>query len=397
MIEYEDFDLRISADGEGFNVSARRGAQSASEAFKFDRLRSWDLWQPEERGPEEAKEMGSELFDALIRGKVRDLYQQGRGGAGREAAKGLRIRIHLDSRDERLRPFLWWPWEISFDRSADAGNLPALDPRRPIVRTIDSVEETVTPTPGPLRRVLLTLSEPRSSVCLDLESERARVEETLERIQIHPMVLRQLTRSRLLEGIRDGEHQIVHFMGHGTFDPAIGEGVLLLEGEHRKPDPIPASTFASFFSGRPMPRLVVLAACHSAEPGRDPAFGPFASVAASLVAAGLPAVIAMQTAVRDRSAIRFTERLYRRLAKGDPVEAAVADARIALHSERPETLDWAVPVLYVRQQAKDSGDMNSQGQIKSPAVTTEDPKYNTIINAQGEKQVIAGHIDVVNL
>jgi hypothetical protein len=357
MISYEDFNLRIRVDGNRFEVSAQRGLQSVREPFELDLSRSWDLGQLEERGPGEIKDLGSALFDALIRGRVRDLYQQGCGGAGGDAAKGLRIRILLDSRDERLRPLLRLPWEILFDRSADACNLPALDPRRPIVRTIDSIEQTLPSPPGPLRSVLLALSDPynsvrnpRNPVCLDLDRECAGVEEALGRIPIRPKILRSTTRSSLLESISDGENQIVHFMGHGVFRPAIGEGELLLENERSGRDFLPASTFASFFAGKPMPRLVVLASCHSAEPGRDPAFGPFASVAASLVASGLPAVIAMQTAVRDRSAIRFTQRLYRRLAKGDPVEAAVAEARIALCSEKPETFDWAVPVLFVRGQ-----------------------------------------------
>jgi hypothetical protein len=60
----------------------------------------------------------------------------------------------------------------------------------------------------------------------------------------------------------------------------------------------------------------------------------------------------MQTGIRNRSAIRFTERLYRRLVQDDPVEAAIAQARTALRAGRSEWLDWAVPVLFVRGQAE---------------------------------------------
>jgi CHAT domain-containing protein len=192
------------------------------------------------------------------------------------------------------------------------------------------------------------LSNPRCSVSLDLDRECSKVEEALGRIPIRPEVLRQATRSKLLESICDGEHQIFHFMGHGAVDPLIGEGVLVLEDEYGGQDFLQASTLASFFTGKPMPRLVVLASCSSAEPGRDPAFGPFASVAAALVAAGFPTVVAMQSEILDRSAIRFTERLYRRIVQGDPIEAAVSEARIALRAAQAETLDWAVPVLFVR-------------------------------------------------
>jgi CHAT domain len=429
MISYEDFDLRLRADGEGFVVSVLWGSQSATEPLELDLSGSWDLWQLAPRRPRkarepgpapcddalipgtardlvwqgrggaggDARELGSALFDALIRGRVRDLYQQARGSAGGDAGKGLRVRILLDARDGRLRPLLRLPWEILFDRAADSGNLPALDPRRPIVRVIDSIEQTLVPVPGPLRHVLLVLANPRTSVLLDIESECAAVEQALERIPIRPAVLRQATRSRLLESICDGEHQVVHFMGHGALDPAIGEGVIALEDEHREQDLLPASTLASFFAGRPMPRLVVLASCHSAEPGLDPSFGPFASVAAALVAAGLPAVVAMQTAVRDRSAIRFTERLYRRMVLGDPIEAAVSHARNALRAGQPEMLDWAVPVLFVRGQVE--GPLLGKAAAvpaSPPSTARRDPSVSMTITSTSrdvQQQTIIGYVN----
>lgn len=398
MIAYEDFDLRILADGGGFAISAQRGSQSARTPFKLDLSPFLELWDLEERGPVEIKELGAALFDALIRESVRDLYHEGRGGAGGDAAKGLRIRILIDPRDERLWPLLRVPWEILFDRSADANGLLALDPRRPIVRVIDSIEQTLSPAQGPLSRVLLALSNPRHLPPLDLESERARVEEALGRIAIRPAILRHATCSRLHDSIRDGEHQVVHFMGHGTFDPEFGEGGLLLEHERRVRDLLPASTLASFFAGKPMPRLVILASCLSAEPGRDPASGPFASVAAALVAAGLPAVVAMQTKVRNRSAIRFTERLYRRLVEGDPIEAAVSDARIALQAGREELLDWAVPVLFVRGQAE-GPPIGEESAVSTPPPSSErcDSSVSLVVNNQNvHNQVNSAKVETQN-
>jgi hypothetical protein len=429
MISYEDFDLRLHADGGGFVVAARRGSQSASEPFKIDLLRSWDPWRlvtpdpwtaaapagprPADGGEgselrdlrrqamaktsEDAKQLGSLLFDTLIRGRIRDLYQQARGSLGGNAAKGLRVRILIDSREERLRPLLRLPWEILYDRSADAGHWPALDPRRPVVRAIDSIEETSSPAPGPLRRVLLVQANPRDLPSLDVEDEGAAVERILARISIRPAILRQATRSRLADALGGGEHQIVHFMGHGTFDRAAGEGVLALTGEHGGADLLRASDLAGFFAGRPMPRLVLLASCHSGEPGPDASFGPFAGVAAALVAGGIPAVVAMQTAVRDSSAIRFTERLYRHLVDDDPIEAAVSHARNALRAGRPAALDWAVPVLFVRGQegARQPGDeraaaaQRSASAAASVLVNNEERVNTQIIVGQ------AGHVSYI--
>jgi hypothetical protein len=134
VISYEDFDLRIQPDGGGFVVSARRGAQTTPrEPFAIDLSLGWSLWQLETHGTRRVREQGSALFDALIRGSIRDLYQQARGSIGGDPAKGLRMRVMMDSRDDRLRPLLNLPWEILWDRSADTGQAPALDPRRALV------------------------------------------------------------------------------------------------------------------------------------------------------------------------------------------------------------------------------------------------------------------------
>ncbi len=348
MISYEDLDLRVRADGDGFLVEARRGLQTASEPLLLDLSQSWDLWRPKERTPQEAERVGAALFDALIQGRVRDLYQQGRGGLGGNSGKGLRIRILLDPRDERLWRILRLPWESLFDRSMDAGKRLALNPMCPVVRTLDSIEQTLPPEPEPLREVLLVSAKPEGTGWIEPDSECTHVQEALARIPIRPRVLRRATYPDLLDSVSDYRPQIFHFMGHGDFDSELGEGVLLLEDIDTGIRALPASDLAQLFCGRPMPRLVILTACHSAGMGCDPSWGPFAGVAASLVALGLPAVIAMQAVVQDRSASRFTERLYRRLADGDPVEAAVVNARQALQGEWACSLDWAVPVLFVR-------------------------------------------------
>jgi hypothetical protein len=350
MIDYEDFDLRISADGDGFNVSARRGAQSASEAFNLDLSRSWDLWQPEEREPTEAKDLGRKLFEVLIRGSVRTLYDEARGKAGDDPLKGVRIRIHLEPRESRLGPLLRVPWEILFDPVHGEGQPHGLDPRIPIVRMLESAAQTLLPPSSRPIRILVALADPRHPTKLDLEGERKAIESALVNTGIQTEELQQVTRAAFQGRIRDGHFHIVHYLGHGDFAAQSEEGSLLLEGPNRAQDPLPASELSSYFLGRPMPRLVVLNACHTAAFGRCLGIGPYAGVAAALVGKGLPAVLAMQTAVRDRSAVRFTKRLYERIAAGDSVEEAVVEGRKELAATWPATLDWAVPVLFVREK-----------------------------------------------
>jgi len=376
MINYEDLDLRILADGNGFAVSAHRGMQSAKEPLDLDLSISWDLWKPLERTPLETQELGAVLWNALIRGSVRRLYDQARGRAGADPDRGVRIRIHLDPREVRLGPFLRLPWEILLDPLRDGKNS-GFDPRMPVVRTLDSAAETLLPYADFPLRVLVALPDPRHTVVLDLEGERMALEAAVAPIGIRPKILRQVTHDSLEKHIRSGSFHIVHFLGHGDFDEERAEGTLLLEKPDRSPDPLSASAFAGYFAGKPMPRLVVLNACNTAEPGRSAQVEAFASVAAALVAEGVPAVLAMQTTIRDRSAVRFSARLYECLAAGNSVEEATTEARRALKTASPNSLDWAVPVLLVRGPAAGAQHLNGglelDAGIASPAQSAGRP------------------------
>jgi len=347
MIAYQDFDLRLRSDGDRYAVIASLDSQDVSEPLTVDLSRSWELDDLERESTEAVRRRGAELFDALIPGRVRALYHQARGRIGNDAGAGIRIRLRFDPRDPQLRPLLRLPWEIAFDGSADGGGKwPALDPRYPIVRTIDSMEPAGDPGSGPLQRVVLAQSNPGSSEPLAAEREITEVQTALGCVGVSPIVLRHATRSTLIEAISDREPQVLHFAGHGVLDETTGQGMLLLESDFGIEDQLDAATLAALFAGKRPPRLVLLTACLSATTGAGA--DPFSAMAIALVAAGLPAVIAMQSEVLDHHAIRFSSRLYRRLVQGDPVEAAVAEARKAASAGLIGTLDWAAPVLFVR-------------------------------------------------
>lgn len=390
VISYENFDLRLQTDGEGLAVFARLGSQTACETFALDPTLPFAFEDLDLSDREVVERSGKALFDALIPGKVRDLYQQGRGRIGRNSAKGLRLRICIDPRDERLRPLVRLPWELLYDRNADANLFLALDAQRPVVRTIDSSEPPLIPADTRLRHVLLALANPQGSDPLELKRECSRVETALKRKGVRPAIVRRAARLPLHQLICESEPEIVHFMGHGDADGDHGEGVLVLEDEDGHEDTLDASTFASFFLGRPAPRLVILTSCRTAVPGGDDPFRPFSSVAAALVAAGLPAVIAMQSEVRDANAILFTERLYGGLLRNEPVEAAVAEARVALRGVDSVTLDWAAPVLFVRSDEGPS----VQVPFDPPAPPPTDAQHNDVTVTSGGVMVIGNHTTI---
>ena len=94
-------------------------------------------------------------------------------------------------------------------------------------------------------------------------------------------------------------------------------------------------------------RLAVLNACEGA---RGDGQTRFSSTAAILVQRGLTAVLAMRAAISDQAAIEFTQSFYGALAVGLPVDAAVSEARKAMSLERPDSVEWSLPVLFMRAE-----------------------------------------------
>src|SRR5262249_3418089 len=58
-------------------------------------------------------------------------------------------------------------------------------------------------------------------------------------------------------------------------------------------------------------------------------------------------VIGMQFEITDRAARLFASEFYTMIAEGKPVDAAVAEARLAIYADQND-VEWATPVLFLR-------------------------------------------------
>lgn len=126
----------------------------------------------------------------------------------------------------------------------------------------------------------------------------------------------------------DGEWHVLHFVGHGDFDPGRDEGVLALEREDGRADLVSARRLVDLLrQARPMPRLVVLNSCAGAATG---AGDLFSGTAAALVRGGVPAVAAMQYKISDDAAVAFARGFYAAIARGRGVDDAVSSGRAAI-------------------------------------------------------------------
>ncbi len=374
-MRYQDFEIKISPSGDaGFTVSVLRspageGEDSFEPPFDRDRLpvllhrlnaRIRGARHSRPSAPASAtttpREIGEALFSALFSGRVRDLYQSSVSGVG---DGGLRIKLRLNPRLSEMAQIQNLPWEL-LARPEDVGFL-ALSPDRPIVRYLD-VQEPVRSPPLPLRlRILLVSSQPADLPPLDLAEERRRLLAVRSiwkgRARLRIVPLPDASLAGLRQALQAETFHVLHFMGHGSLDPESGEGSLeLMAGDGRSVD-VGAGDLGSLLGGFKSLRLVVLNACSTAEAAEPEStteeveasgYQPFAGVAQALIRKGLPAVVAMQREISDRAAIAFSEAFYRRLAAGEPVDAAVAEGRQAIRDRDPGGLEWSTPALFMR-------------------------------------------------
>jgi hypothetical protein len=209
------------------------------------------------------------------------------------------------------------------------------------------------PTPLQVRpplRILGVVSSPRGLPSLDVDKEQDQLGRALARplgqglAEVHWAAT--ATWADLQDLLLDGAWHVLHFIGHGDFDPARDEGVLALTREDGRADLVAAHRLVDLLrQARPMPRLVVLNSCSGAAAGISDLFS---GTAAALVRGGVSAAAAMQYEISDTAAVAFARGFYAAIARGRGVDDAVSSGRVAILGLSDHTLEWITPVLYLR-------------------------------------------------
>jgi hypothetical protein len=282
---------------------------------------------------------GTDLFETLFNGEVRRLYDE-----ARSRCAGRRLNVVLTS----MVPWIGEkPWEFAYDAV-----------RRSFLATEDVhfVRNVMTAIPtdqvqarcGPLR-ILVASAQPAGFGRLSIEQEVAVIRRGFEPLinagLVDVEILPRATPGRIHERLSSGEFSVVHFIGHGSFDEKTQTGSLIFVDEMGNQSPLGERSVREIFCQRGI-RLVVLNACQSGTGGRAD-FNK--GVAQSLMAHGLPALVANQYSVLDSSATSFAQHFYWALTQGHTLGQAARESRIAVnYSLRGEPIDWAVPVVYAR-------------------------------------------------
>ena len=299
--------------------------------------------------------MGRALFDAVFQAAPDAMRLFERFDARRTAEATLTV----DTAEPRI---LRLPWELL----ADAGGY--LFSRRPEITVRRRMRQTratrVRPFDLPVR-ILMAVSRPEGDG-VGFIDPRSSAEPLLDAVaalgdRVEVEFLRPPTVAALTARLRDRAAppvHVLHFDGHGVYDPGVGLGFLLFEDDAHRPDQVDAERLGALLNDCGVP-LVILDACQTATPDDR---NPFGSVATRLIESGVGGVVAMNYSVLVPTARALTGSFYRGLAAGESVAASLDAARLALladtkrltlhRGDGEETIhlqDWFVPALYQQE------------------------------------------------
>ena len=288
----------------------------------------------------ELEAAGAQLFEFLFGGSTGALFNSALGQVLSDGDSALRLRLRIDPPDLALLP-----WELAFDPLRS--RFLAASPKILVSRSLGLLEP-VRPLKvlGTLR--LLAVIPEHSG--FDIEEERHTLAAfgpaSENRIEVECLE-GSVTLEALRAALRKAEVHVIHFAGHA--DLKDDEATICLDGPGGTGlERVEAKAFARLLEDQGSLRLVVLNACRGA--ARSPAVA-LAGIAPQLLRHGVPAVVAMQSSVRNKTAMRFADELYATLANGrwaGQVERAISAARRTLLQQNPESADFANPVLYLR-------------------------------------------------
>lgn len=336
---YHTFELEIESVAGGYRsrvLASPAGEAEGSFPFPFT-SDEWD--RLDTRAPEA---VGTAIFDALFWGAVGECWRASL--ASLPESEGLRLNLRLPDAPELAA----LPWELLYDSSHH--HFLALTERTPVNRYLPLPLARQSLAVAPPLHLLVVLSSPLDHPSpLDVEGEWQRIQAALAPLldtgQIELGRLARATWPDLQNYLRRRPVHIIHFVGHGLYSAEEESGGLLFEDDDGHGQLFPAQKLGHLLRNYASLRLVLLNSCDGAIAS---AAHPFSGVAQALVQQGIPAVIAMQRAISDPSALTVGPAFYAAVTDGYPVDAALAQARLAVYAQ--DGGEWATPVLFMRAQ-----------------------------------------------
>lgn len=349
MTEYADLEIRIlEKQQEGYPVEMTLNSeQQFPRGYLDPRALPWvSSGTPAEDG--------ERLFDWLVADDALKVAWAGVRGQRPQR----RIRLRIDATAPELHAI---PWELLRDAGdGAAGQDLAATNATPFSRYLAGRWQPGGPILQRPVKVLVAIANPENLAeytlaALDVDKEWKSLQEaTAGQDDLELTLMEQpCTLAALEKALKEGYH-VLHFIGHGAF---AGKGdqakaVLYLADDKNQVSLARAEDIAGML-GRQLAdsdllvdnrlRLVFLASCQTAKSSPADAFR---GLAPQLIAAGVPAVVAMQDLVPVDTARQFASTFYQQLLHHGQVDLASNEARSALLTAKLSGA--AIPVLFSR-------------------------------------------------
>lgn len=296
------------------------------------------LWQANLRS---IQELGSRLFAALFPRNVHALLKSSYQIAYQNRAQ-LRIRLRLSEAPE----FVSLPWEYMYDNVRN--EFPTLSHHSPLIRYTDLMHHI-----PPLRvelplQMLVVIAAPNGYPAVDRRAVWHTIVDAVDYLA-HDERLRveQLQRPTLFDlqkRLRARPCHLLHIISYGSYDEYTEDGVLVLEDETGRSRPVSGQHLGSLLRDHFPLRLVTL---QSMEPLRPTRPAPQLAAGQSLIRRGVPAVVAIQSALDAHGTRVFTQQFYTQIADFIPVDMGLTETRRALEATSASAV-WGLPALLTR-------------------------------------------------
>jgi hypothetical protein len=380
--DFSDLEIRIlKLEGAGYPVEMTLDSE---QEFPRGHLDPGFLpWVPSSSATQD----GKRLFDWLLAdNRLKTAWAEVRGRCPQR-----RIRLRIDAEAPELHTL---PWELLRDATAATPQDLAASTATPFSRYLAGIWQPGSPILKRPIKVLVAIPDPKGLAELGLSPINAAAEWAVlqqataglevELVQYpHPSAgfsletregdmvqvggqSKPCTLGGLEAELRQGYH-ILHIVAHGAYDEANEETLLYLTDDDNYVQVVRDADLADMLARQLADtdvqredklRLVFLASCQTATRSSADAFR---GLAPQLVAAGVPAVLAMQDLVSASTAQAFTSTFYRRLLQHGLADLAANEARSSLLTAQLPGV--AIPVLFQRLR---SGELLGQrGHITS--------------------------------
>lgn len=329
---YRNFDLRLSGTPQSFTVEVMdspAGQTSVSACVNCSSVASDSFPATDE----EMQSIGHALWScALGISDVKALWYGSLNSLPERTS--LRLRLMIEGGELAALP-----WELLYDKELQ--RFIAVHPHTSVVRFLKlPIPAVLERREFPLR-LLYTGCSPSGLPSISVVDEFSAIQLALgeykgkERFILEDM--HGGTRFEDLDAELNQQTDIWHFAGHGAL------GVLFFEDQQARAVSISAQKLGQQLVGFGV-RLAIINACHSGSGG-----GASASVAGTLLRAGVAAVVAMQGEITDNASRVFAKGLYSAVADGEPIDDAVTSTRRQLHAQTEDGgRSWWLPALFMR-------------------------------------------------